>query len=215
MTQALLTLLIGSGALLALLYGVAFCWRPESWPRSLIKTGSVALPAVALGMMGLPLLALLGLWACALGDFLLSRPGQTALKAGIGAFALGHICYGLAFVFVLPVGAPDGLFWGVAVVLVLLGLSTERWLAPHTGELRGAVRGYVLLILAMGIAAALPGGPRLWVLAGALSFVASDLILSTQLFLGQGARTGAYAVWGLYWGAQALIMYGFYVFSAA
>lgn len=215
MTQILLPLLIGSGAVLALLYGVAFCWRPESWLRSSVKTGSVVLPAAALSMLGLPWLALMGLWACALGDYLLSRPGGAVLKAGIAAFALGHICYSLAFLFILPVGAPDGLFWGVAIVLVLLGLSTERWLSPHTGELRGAVRVYVLLILGMGIAAALPGGPRLWVLAGALCFVASDLILSTQLFLGRDTRVGAYAVWGLYYGAQALIMYGFYDFSAA
>ena len=166
-------------------------------------------------MRGLPGLALAGLWACALGDFLLSRPGESILKAGIGAFALGHVLYVLAFVTVLPVGAPDLLFWGVAAALIGLGLSTERWLAPHTG---GAAAGWcgatVVLILAMGVAAALPWEGRGWVLAGALCFVASDLILSTQLFLGRSSRLGAHAIWALYWGAQALIMTGFYVFAA-
>ncbi len=210
-----MTILILTGAGLALLYGVWFCWRGESWPRSLIKTASVVLPALSLSMMGLPLLALVGLWACALGDFLLSRPGETTLKAGIGAFALGHVFYVLAFLVVWPIGAPDALFWVVGVALLLLGLSTERWLSPHTGELRAVVRGYVVLILLMGITAALPGGPRVWVLAGALSFVASDLILSTQLFLGRESRTAAHAIWALYWAAQALIMYGFYAFAAS
>lgn len=204
--------LLGAG--LALIYGVWFCWRPESWPRSLIKTGSVVLPALALGQMGLPWLALAGLWACALGDFLLSRPNQTALKAGIASFALGHVFYVLAFVLILPVAAPDAVFWLVALGLVALGVSTERWLSPHTGNLRAAVRGYVVLILAMGIAAALPGGPRIWVLSGALCFVGSDLILSRQLFLGRESRNEAHAIWALYWGAQALIMYGFYAFAA-
>lgn len=205
--------LIGLGAALALVYGAAFCWKPESWLRTMIKTGSVASPAVALGQMGLPEIALAGLWACALGDLLLSRPGELALRAGIGAFALGHIFYIYAFLTLWPLGVPDPVFVIVTVGLIALGLSTERWLTPRTGALRGAVRGYVVLILMMGIAAAMPGGPRVWVLAGALCFVASDLILSTQLFLGQQGRAGSYAVWGLYWGAQALIFYGIWGFT--
>jgi uncharacterized membrane protein YhhN len=207
-------ILILTGAVLALIYGLWFCWRAESWLRSVIKTGSVVLPAIALGQMGMPGLALAGLWACALGDFLLSRPGEAILKAGIAAFALGHVLYVLAFFTVLPVGAPDLLFWITAAGLVVLGLSTERWLSPHTGDLRGVVRGYVVLILAMGVVAALPWQGRVWVLAGALCFVASDLILATQLFLGGRSRGAAYAIWALYWGAQALIMTGFYVFAA-
>jgi uncharacterized membrane protein YhhN len=203
------------GAALAVVYGGWFCWRPESWRRSLVKTGSVVLPAVALGQFGLPGVALAGLWACALGDFLLSRPGETMLRAGVGAFALGHVFYVATFLFVLPVEGPDTWFWLVTLVLILLGASTEVWLSPHTGELRNIVRGYVVLILAMGVAAALPGGPRGWVLAGALCFVASDLILSRQLFLGQSSRVGAHAIWALYWGAQALIMYGVYAYAAA
>jgi uncharacterized membrane protein YhhN len=208
-------ILVGLGAGLALLYGAAYCWRSESWIRSLIKTGSIALPAVALSFYALPGMALAGLWACVLGDFLLSRPGQVALRAGIVAFATGHVFYIVSFLTLWPLSSPDLLFWMVALGLGALGLSTERWLTPHTGALRGAVRVYVVLILAMGISAAVPGGPRLWVLAGALCFVLSDLILSTQLFLAQRGRAGAYAVWGLYCMAQALIIFGIWEFAGA
>ncbi|THD75654.1 lysoplasmalogenase [Thalassobius vesicularis] len=207
--------LIAAGAVLALLYGGVFCWRGESWLRSGVKTGAVVLPALGLMGAGLPGLALAGLWACAAGDFLLSRPGEGALKAGIGAFAAGHILYVVAFLTAFPMGSPDALFWGVAVVLVALGASTEVWLSPQTGALRPAVRGYVVLILSMGICAALPGGPRIWVLSGALCFVASDLILSTQIFIRPGGRGPAVAVWVLYWGAQALLMAGFWTFAQA
>ncbi|WP_319826398.1 lysoplasmalogenase [Thalassovita sp.] len=206
--------LIAAGLLLGLVYGAAFCWRTESWLRTAIKTGAVALPALALSLSGLPVLALAGLWACVLGDFLLSRPSEAMLKGGIAAFALGHVLYVAAFLTVFPVAAPDGLFWAVVVVLTGLGLSTERWLAPHTGALRWAVRGYVGLILSMGISAALPGVPREWVLTGALCFVASDLILSTLIFLGHAGRVRAYAVWALYYGAQGLIMAGFWTYPA-
>ncbi len=204
--------LIAVGGLLGLVYGALFCWRDASWLRSAIKTGAVALPALALSGMGLPVLALAGLWACVLGDYLLSRPSEPMLKGGIAAFALGHVLYVAAFLTVFPVGAPDGVFWLVAVVLAGLGLSTERWLAPHTGALRWVVRGYVVLILSMGVSAALPGVPREWVLAGALCFIASDLILSTLIFLGHAGRGRAYAVWALYYVAQGLIMAGFWTY---
>jgi uncharacterized membrane protein YhhN len=65
-----------------------------------------------------------------------------------------------------------------------------------------------VLILAMGVSAALSGGPRLFLLGGALCFIASDLILSTILFLGKGGRLAAFAVWGLYYAAQGLILWG-------
>lgn len=204
---------IAAGAGLALIYGAVFCWREVSWLRTAVKTGAVVLPAVGLVQAGLPVVAMAGLLACALGDYLLSRPGEGPLKAGIGAFAMGHILYVVAFVTVFEPGAPDALFWAVVVMLVALGASTEVWLAPQTGGLRPVVRVYVGLILSMGIAAALPGVARGYLLAGALCFVASDLILSTQIFIRPGGRGPAYAIWALYWGAQALIMAGFWRFA--
>ena len=200
--------LIGLGGMLALIYGVGFCWRGESWLRTGIKTGAMVLPALAVSMAGLPLLAVVGLWACIAGDYLLSRPGPVMLKAGIGAFALGHVFYVVSFLTLFPMRGADGVFWAVLAGLIGLGLSTEVWLSPRTGALRGAVRGYVVLILAMGVSAALSGGPRLFLLGGALCFIASDLILSTILFLGKGGRLAAFAVWGLYYAAQGLILWG-------
>lgn len=208
-------ILIILGAGLAVIYGGWFCWRDPSWLRSGIKTGAVLLPALALGQMGVPLVALAGLWACALGDYLLSRPGELPLRAGIGAFALGHILYIVAFLTVGDMGTPDLLFWIVTGALIVLGASTELWLSPHTGPLRPVVRLYVGLILGMGICAALPGLPREFMLTGALCFVASDLILSTLIFLGRTERLASYAVWALYWGAQALLMAGFWQFAIA
>lgn len=197
---------ISAGAALALLYLVRFCWASESWAKTVVKTGALGLPAVGLALMGWPPLFLAGLAACVLGDFLLSRPGQRALMAGIGAFALGHILYVVAMV----AGFDLSPVWALSVALIALGLSTERWLAPHTGDMRGPVRGYVVLILSMGIVAAMTGVPL--IIWGALAFIASDLILSVELFRaprGTLARAAPFAIWGLYVLAQALLILGF------
>mgnify|MGYP002373670787 CR=1 FL=1 len=122
----------------------------------------------------------------------------------------------------MPSGALgfDGVAAGEGVVLAgLLGLlvSTEVWLASRTGELRWPVRGYVVLIGLMGLAAVLlPAAPGQMVLRlGAALFILSDLMLAVQLFVAKDAgvcRRLALALWPAYWAAQALIAWGAVVF---
>lgn len=198
--------LITVGGILGLIYWLWFSAAADSWLKTGIKSATLGLPAVALALSGWPPVFVAGLVACVIGDFLLSRPGDRALMAGIAAFAVGHLLYIAAML----AGFELTQSWVVPVLLILLGLSTERWLAPHTGELRMPVRVYVVVILAMGITAAWTGAPL--ILAGALTFVASDLILSLDLFdrlKGLPKRFAPYAVWGLYVLAQALLIAGF------
>ena len=201
------------GATLSLCYLTLFCWRGDSWLKTGVKTGAVALPAIGLISLQMPLLPLAGLWACVLGDFLLSRPGDRALRAGIAAFALGHVLYVVAFWLQFsPSLFADQLALVLPLLLVLLGLTTERWLMPRTGDLRPAVRIYVLLILLMGCLAAQQPIPRDTILLGALAFILSDLLLSLQLFVtnrGLFGRLAPFAVWFFYYAAQVLIIAGF------
>lgn len=199
-----ITTLTGAG--LAVLYLLHYCHRYRSWTKTSVKTGALGLPLVGIAWAGWPLPVVLGLGACVLGDFLLSRPGVRALRAGIVGFATGHVLYVLALVSGGELHWP----WGLALALVALGLSTEIWLQPHTGVLRLPVRVYVALILAMGIAAGATGSGLL--IAGALAFIASDLLLSVDLFrrpAGRVARVAPFAIWGMYVAAQALLMLGF------
>ncbi len=198
--------LILAGGVMSVLYLLRFCWDGESWPKSVVKTASLGLPTLALWLMGWPAFFVAGLAACVLGDFLLSRPGQGVLMAGIGAFAAGHLLYIAAMVGQEPLGPA----YLLPLALLVLAVSTEFWLAPHTGALRWPVRGYVAVIVAMGIVAALTG--QEWLIAGALTFVASDLILSLQIFdrlTGWPARAAPFAIWGLYVAAQLLLALGF------
>ena len=202
-----------AGLACACLYWGVYCWRGPSLGKTIIKTAAIALPALGVTLAGAPWLAVAGLWACALGDYLLSRTGEATLKAGIGAFALGHVLYVVAFLASFGWGAgPDGVTVGVVASLVLLGLSTEIWLTSRTGGLRAAARVYVGLILTMGAVAALPSMPRETVLVGALLFIASDLILSLDLFVLAGGwfhRLTPFLIWPLYAVAQVFIITGF------
>ncbi|MGB3315916.1 MAG: lysoplasmalogenase [Albidovulum sp.] len=193
-------------AFLALLYEAAFCWRETSWPKSLIKTGAVAALALAAPGFGAPTLIIAGLALGALGDFFLSRPGEKAFLAGMGAFAAGHLAY--AAEFWVP-GTLPPLY--PALVLLVLGASTELWLAPRTGALRWPVRAYVVVITLMALAAMTLGPDRQIALAGAVLFVASDLLLSLDLFVVKSAalnRLLSHALWAAYWTGQALILLG-------
>lgn len=200
---------IVAGAMLALLYGVRHCFAAPSTARTSVKTLSVAFLALAAPILDAPFTVTAGLALGAAGDFFLSIKGERAFLAGMAAFAAGHLAYASAFA-----GAGAALPGGLVLVpLAALGLSSEIWLAPHTGSMRWPVRGYVAVILVM--AAAALGLPRAGSLglavAGAMLFVLSDFILALDLFRFGPARPSvprARALWAAYWGGQALILAG-------
>jgi uncharacterized membrane protein YhhN len=190
--------------------------RPANASRSLLKTASVALLAIIALLHAAPLLLVLALALCALGDALLSRETDCTFMAGIGAFAAGHLAYIALF---LTYPASDltlifdkpGFFWS----LIILGIIAATLLAPRAGDLKIPVLAYIPIILGMGITVlALPeAGALRWALPAALAFIASDLILATEKFLlpaGHPAlKITPYLVWPLYWGAQAGLLIAF------
>lgn len=204
-------ILWGLAALAAAAYGLRHAGRagpPGAVAgRAAVKTVAVAALAAAGSVAGAPGLVVTGLALGAAGDLFLALRGERAFLAGMAAFALGHLAYA-AWMF-----SPDGLPAAAPVIglLALFGISTEVWLAPRTGTLRWPVRGYVVVILLMMAAAAsLP--PWRWpVVAGAVLFLLSDLILALELFVLRDAARKAAAgrlLWPVYWSGQALILAG-------
>ena len=182
--------------------------RAPGASRSVVKTLPLAGLALVTVLEGGPWLLTGALVLSALGDLALSRSGARAFLAGLAAFALAHLCYVALFA-----ASANGWPGGALLVLGVLALSTEAWLAPHTGGLRWPVRGYVVVICAMGgVAAALPGGLAL-AGAGAALFILSDLVLAVQLFrmpaAGVATRAAGWLLWGLYVGGQGLIVLAF------
>lgn len=203
----ILHLWMAAAAVLAVVYGVQYCWRDgASWQRSAIKTGAMAGLACAGAALGAPFWVVLGLGLGALGDFFLSRPGTPTFLAGMAAFAAGHLAY--AGYFITLADAPS-LRWPLMAALLLLAATTELWLAPHTGALRWPVRGYVAVITAMGSAALGQSAPL--ILAGAGLFILSDVLLAVALFLVHPHSWRwilAVTLWAAYWLGQFLILQG-------
>jgi uncharacterized membrane protein YhhN len=186
---------------------------PPGRTRTMIKALSVVALAFVALIGGGPLLLVLALLLCAAGDAFLSRPGDGALKAGMLAFAAGHLVYVALFL-----NSGGGL--GVDVVRILIqmaiafaaaGMAWRLW--PSLGAMRGPVAGYVAIVTLMTLlAVGLP--PGLWIVSvGAVMFLVSDAILSFELFMPASdaalRRRAAFAVWVLYWGGQAAITAGY------
>ena len=203
--------LIFIAACAAVIYLIGFCHRDASWPRTGVKTVSVAALALAAWLAGGPGLLVLALGLCALGDYLLARGDEAGFLAGVGAFAAGHLAY--VALFLTTPGAEIGrLSFGMypfaITVLFLYGVGMMIALYRRAGGLRFAVMGYVPVILSMGVAAmAVPAlGPLAWVLPAALFFMISDSVLASELFLLHEGhklrRITPFVIWSTYWLAQ-------------
>lgn len=199
------------GLAIALAY-LPFTDDATSWRRSIHKTLPLMLFSLVAFASGAPAFLVAGLFLSALGDFGLSRDGDSAFLYGLSAFALAHVLYILHFLALAHTP-----LWDVfsaapipALALVALVVSTELWLIPHAGALGWPVRAYVGVIGVMGLSVLLvPFGAST---IGAALFILSDLILAVELFrMGDGhprKKLASYLVWGLYVSGQALILTG-------
>ncbi|MCA8901405.1 MAG: lysoplasmalogenase [Hyphomonas sp.] len=197
---------------LGVLFWAFWCWRAEGGAaKVIVKTGSTALLAVFAYLAGGPWLLVAALALSSLGDAFLALEGENWLKPGMAAFFLAHVAY-IALFWNLPQSGRTLLNMGAQLGLVFGGVGFIRWLAPWLGAMRYPVFAYAAIILVMGAAALRLQPEHLLVTVGALMFVASDVILSLQLFTrpaGEAPRlVPSILVWGLYFGGQALIAWG-------
>lgn len=190
------------------LYGVWFVARPPGLVRTLVKTTAIASLAVMAYISGAPLPLTTALILSAAGDAFLAGDAERWLPLGLIAFLLAHLTYiglfvhdggGRAALIAEPVRT-----LGVAAAFAV-AVTMLAWLWRSLGAMRAAVCLYVAAICVMAAASfTLPY--RMWpAMAGAACFIASDGLLSAELFKGFKARWATYAVWWLYFAAQALI----------
>lgn len=198
----------------AMLYAFAID-RPPSLKRSAAKTLAVALLAVLAWLQGGPVLLVAALGLSALGDAFLSQDGDKAFLGGLGSFLAAHIAYVALFA-----AAGGGLAsltetsWHIAaaIIMAVFALGMLRLLWPRIGsELKAPVAVYVAAIFAMGVTALTTNSAL--VMAGAVLFMASDALLAIEKFLAEAVERHRfwmrYAVWALYYLAQAAITLGF------
>lgn len=201
--------LLGLACGLAAVYGVWFSLAGASWAKSFVKTVSVLALALIAWRTGGPDALVLGLLLGAMGDFWLSRDGETPFLIGLVSFAFGHIAY---VVLLLQFGTViEVSVWTGLMVVFAIAMAANLW--PHTGALRLPVLGYIAIIATMGILAmGLPDTVRLGLLA-ALVFVVSDTILALEVFVipkqAVVRRITSRAVWITYFAAQVLFLQSF------
>jgi uncharacterized membrane protein YhhN len=209
---------LGTAGLLVAEWRDSPSWR---WLFKPLASAGFLLAAVRAPGLQMPTgagwLLLAGLVLSAAGDVLLVPKSKRAFIAGIGAFALAHVAYGVWFV---TSGAQPWVAVPCVAVFLAVGHLVWRWLDPHvTGALRVPVRGYVALVSIMaacavaygasalaGTAAGSTAGP-LAALAPALGgvlFYLSDLAVARHRFVAPAFVNRA---WGLpvYYAAQLLI----------
>lgn len=194
----------------ALAYGLLFVEQSPSILRTVVKTCAVAALAVLAYLDGGSVLLAIALTFCALGDAFLAQDPKRWLPLGLAAFLVGHLVY--IPLFLEREGAPPIWFWPAAVGIGAIAGLMLRALWGSLGKLRIPVAVYVLAIVGMVVTSLLLPA-RAWpTTVGALAFMASDAILSFDLFknakLLGSPRLTAWAIWFLYWGGQAGITHG-------
>jgi len=204
-------------ALSALAYGAYWVLAPVSPLRTVVKM----VPVVALALIayltgprhGVALLLPAALVLSAVGDGFLAGDPKRWLPLGLASFLVAHLIYVALF---WSAGGPSGLSEPVRLALIMAapigGVGMLAWLWPHLGAMRGAVSAYIGAIVAMLATSLLLPWTAWPVMVGAFAFMASDAILSADLFrsarLAGSERLSAYAIWTLYYGGQAAIALG-------
>ncbi|RWC72891.1 MAG: lysoplasmalogenase [Mesorhizobium sp.] len=188
---------------------------PPTLARSAAKTLSVAMLAALAAMQGGPLLLVAALALSAIGDAFLSRDGERAFLGGLASFLVAHIVY--VALFLRSGGGLELLSaesWRGAIALAMavfaIVMLAALWRRVGPG-LRIPIAVYVLAILATGMSALTTNS--IWVIGGAVLFMASDGLLATEKFLVPAISPHRawmrLAVWVLYYAAQLAITLGF------
>jgi len=200
----------------AILYGIMLFQAPNV-RRTIIKTLAIGLVAVLAFNMKAPLFLVLALTMSALCDAFLAQDGDKAFMGGLSAFLLGHIFYTILFArngadFSLLTNQPWRIALGGSLVVLASFMVTK--LLPVTGALGKPIVVYVAVITIMGVYAATFDRPT--AIIGAVMFMASDALLSTEKFLlkpdAEIRQPIQIAVWSLYYVGQLLIALAFFKF---
>jgi uncharacterized membrane protein YhhN len=194
-------------------YGQLLVGKPPSLLRMAIKTAAVALLAVIAFLNDAPWLLVAALAFSALGDAFMADP-KRFLPPGLGSFLIAHLLYTPLFLShgdTARIGEPAR---AVAIgVTLIVALVLLRWLWGGLGKMKPAVIAYVAAIGSMVTTSFLLPAAMWPAMAGAVAFMASDAILAGELFkgakLGGSQRATDFAVWFLYYGAQAAILCAF------
>ncbi|BBO76048.1 hypothetical protein DSCW_34650 [Desulfosarcina widdelii] len=146
----------------------------------------------------------LGLVFSGVGDIVLELAGDSLFAVGLGAFLTAHLFYIAAFTKGIRFKGARGM---VAAAIMVYGCLIGFVMVPNLGDMLVPVLAYLLVIVAMGVLAALGGVNHWLVVAGACLFIASDSLIAVNRFIAPVPNSGL-LIMATYYPAQLLITAG-------
>ena len=146
----------------------------------------------------------MGLFFSGVGDIVLELDRDSLFTLGLGAFLVAHLFYITAFKKGIQFKGPRVM---VAAVILVYGCLIAFVMIPNLGDMLGPVVAYLLVIVAMGILAALSGVNHWFVVIGACLFIASDSIIAVNYFI-TSVPNSSFWIMSTYYPAQLLITAG-------
>jgi len=146
----------------------------------------------------------LGLVFSGVGDIVLELSGDSLFAVGLGAFLVAHLFYIAAFTKGIQFKGPRGM---VAAAIMVYGCFIGFVMVPNLGDMLVPVVAYLLVIVAMGVLAALGGVNHWLVIAGACLFIASDSLIAVNRFIAP-VPYSSLLIMATYYPAQLLITTG-------
>ncbi|MBY0563944.1 MAG: lysoplasmalogenase [Hyphomonadaceae bacterium] len=196
-------------------YGALLLDRPRTWLRALVKTLFMGALSAALIIADVPAPLVIAAIASAFGDFFLAFDKKWLLPLGILSFLIAQLLYLIIFLALWFFSGDNSPLWPRYLAMgaiVVSSLGFLVWMAPKLRWMALAVVPYAIAITGMAVAAMwLPwaGWPAM---LGAVLFLASDLVLATELFRlapdAPARRITSPFVWWSYAAAQLLIVWG-------
>lgn len=140
----------------------------------------------------------------AIGDICLCFEGDKFFIGGLVSFLLAHVTYIVTFAMDSPWSTE---LWWLLALIGCFGIVMVMVLTPHLGEMKIPVYVYISVILTMDVMAVMRGAGNLVLIAGALTFTASDTVLALNKFR-KPVPAAEYLIMTTYYAGQALIFLG-------
>ncbi len=146
----------------------------------------------------------IGLIFSGVGDIVLELDRDSLFTVGLGAFLVAHLFYIAAFTKDIQFKGPRSM---VAAAILVYGCLIGFVMIPNLGNMLLPVVAYLVIIVAMGVLAALSGVNHWLVVVGACLFIASDSIIAVNRFM-TSVPNSSFLIMSTYYPAQLLITAG-------
>lgn len=139
-----------------------------------------------------------------LGDILLELDRSAYFVFGLAAFLLAHLFYTSVFIQQPDLRQPRSLF---TIVLAGYGIFFGSVLVPNLGNMMIPVAAYLVIIISMGMSAAVGKKNHFFILIGACLFIVSDSIIAYDKFISP-VSSSSLIIMSTYYSAQFFIACG-------